>query len=50
MRGGYVLHIGVVEGCFQVGDKVHQQIDGVSLEQYRDYSVPGRMYGCEVCW
>jgi alanyl-tRNA synthetase len=27
VRGGYVLHIGVVEGSFKVGDKVNQQID-----------------------
>ena len=30
MRGGYVLHIGVVEGSFKVGDKVNQQIDEVN--------------------
>ena len=30
MRGGYVLHVGVVEGTLKVGDSVNCTIDGVS--------------------
>lgn len=29
VRGGYVLHIGTVEGCLKVGDRVLCTIDGV---------------------
>ena len=31
VRGGYVLHIGSVEGSLKVGDKVTMNIDGVSI-------------------
>lgn len=30
VRGGYVLHIGNVEGTVHVGDKVKCLVDGVS--------------------
>ena len=30
VRGGYVLHIGAIEGSLKVGDKVVCTIDGVS--------------------
>ena len=30
VRGGYVLHVGVVEGTLRVGDKLCLQVDGVS--------------------
>lgn len=40
VRGGYVLHIGSIEGSLKVGDKVNMTIDGVST-QY--------MY-CTVCY
>ena len=32
VRGGYVLHIGSVEGTLMVGDKVKLQIDEVSFQ------------------
>ena len=31
VRGGYVLHVGTVEGTLSVGDKVSCSIDAVSL-------------------
>lgn len=34
VRGGYVLHIGNVEGTLRVGDKVKCLVDGVSLLHY----------------
>ena len=40
VRGGYVLHVGSIEGSLKVGDKVNMTIDGVST-QY--------MY-CTVCY
>ena len=30
VRGGYVLHVGAIEGSLKVGDKVVCTIDGVS--------------------
>ena len=30
MHGGYVLHVGVVEGTLLVGDKLSLLVDGVS--------------------
>ena len=30
VRGGFVLHIGAIEGSLKVGDKVTCTIDGVS--------------------
>ena len=30
VRGGYVLHVGAIEGSLKVGDKVTCTIDGVS--------------------
>ncbi len=30
MRGGYILHVGVVEGMLKVGDPVKCTIDAVS--------------------
>ena len=30
VRGGYILHIGAVEGTLSVGDKVKCQVDHVS--------------------
>ena len=32
VRGGYVLHVGSVEGTLKVGDKVLCTIDGVSVQ------------------
>ena len=37
VRGGYVLHVGSVEGCLKVGDKVTCTIDGVSEMWSCDY-------------
>ena len=31
VRGGYILHIGSVEGSIKVGDKVRCQVDHVSM-------------------
>ena len=31
VRGGYVLHVGAIEGNLKVGDKVTCTIDGVSM-------------------
>lgn len=31
VRGGYVLHVGAIEGRVKVGDKVVCTIDGVSF-------------------
>ena len=36
VRGGYILHIGSVEGSIKVGDKVRCQVDHVSITVYRD--------------
>ena len=32
VRGGYVLHIGVIEGTLRVGDTLKLSIDEVSCE------------------
>ena len=30
VRGGYILHVGAVEGTLRVGDKLNLLVDGVS--------------------
>ena len=35
VRGGYVLHVGAIEGRLKVGDKVVSTIDGVSFSDVR---------------
>ena len=32
VRGGFVLHVGSIEGSLKVGDKVNCTIDGVSIQ------------------
>ena len=34
VRGGYILHIGSVEGSIKVGDKVRCQVDHVSMGKF----------------
>ena len=34
VRGGYILHIGSVEGSIKVGDKVRCQVDHVSIGNF----------------
>ena len=34
VRGGYVLHVGTIEGSLKVGDKVMCTIDGVSTHTH----------------
>ena len=36
VRGGYVLHIGVIEGTLRVGDTVKLSIDEVSVSSIFD--------------
>ena len=31
VRGGYVLHVGVIEGTLKVGDTVRQSMDEVNM-------------------
>ena len=31
VKGGYALHVGSVEGCLRLGDKVLCTIDGVNI-------------------
>lgn len=32
VRGGYVLHVGVIEGSLRVGDTLRLQVDEVSID------------------
>ena len=34
VRGGYVLHVGAIEGTLKVGDKVVCTIDGVGCRRH----------------
>ena len=44
VRGGYVLHVGSVEGVLKVGDKVTCTIDGVRVRHTTHHNLYGSMY------